>query len=434
MKKLLSLVAMLALAAACVPHVATAGLRGAFDPITLGPNYQTGIPNGFQTPAARPGALISDGGVSGIEEFFAFTTRSQQLGNESSREIWLGINVSQGGFLFDPPDCRSPLLRDPTGTISYTDPSWSADGRFLAYVKTDHTALQSSLWVQEFQISDVTLDATTPVGAPILVVPEVPLVAARHPNWSPDGTTLVYDSNASGLSIDLYKVQVFPTVGSPVRLTFVDNRAEQNPAYAPDGVRIAFDTNQFGPNVIEILDTSTNVTTLAETNFKPVSHTYPRWSSDGGSIYYYAPQAEDAQQNTDIWKLDLATQSKCDILFDGNGDLNADVSRILHHTADGVPYNQIYIESQAAGNGLIIWRANAVTSCVPPLPMVIEASPTTLNLGSSGQNLSFTVSFPAETQAAGYQAQSFNGPLEGVRCRRTIVRSPLFLGLAPRTD
>ncbi|HEX7078821.1 MAG TPA: FlgD immunoglobulin-like domain containing protein, partial [Candidatus Eisenbacteria bacterium] len=46
----------------------------------------------------------------------------------------------------------------------------------------------------------------------------------------------------------------------------------------------------------------------------------------------------------------------------------------------------------------------------------------------------FTVSFPAETQAAGYQAQSFNGPLEGVRCRRTIVRSPLFLGLAPRTD
>lgn len=431
MKKLLSLVAMLALAAACVPHEATAGLRGSFDPITNG----IGLPNGTQTPAIRPGFNGATGGLQSVERYLSFTSRSLIVGQETSREIYLCRNVDQiAARVADLADARQTLLKDPTGLVSYADPAWSADGRYLAYVQTDKSAITTALYVQEYELSTNLVTASTPVGAPILVVAAVPNVANRHPNWNPDGQTLAFDSNASGNSIDLYKVQVFDSmgnvaVGAPVKLTFVDNRAEQNPAWAPDGVRLAFDTNLFGPNVIEILDTSTMVTTLAETNFKTVSHSHPRWSSDGLSIYYDCPQNEDPAQNTDIWKLDLASQSKCDILFDGNGDVNVDVSRLVNHTRDGVEFNPYYFETNGGTLGLCIWRSNFVTSCVPALPMGIAVSPATLNLGSNGQDITFTMSFPAETKAAGFQCQSFNGPAEGVRMRRTIFPSPTFLGL-----
>lgn len=445
MKKLLSLVALLALAAAFVPHEATAGLRGAFDPITTGPNVANGIPNGMQTPAIRPGRFISNGGAT-VNEYLTFTTRSQVVGFETSREIWQTYNMSQVGFLFDTPDqTRLPLLRDETGHISYTDPAWSPNGLYLAYVKTDKTALQSEIWVQKFALGADLASSVVPDGSPILVVSLTPGIANRHPAWSPDGLDLAFDSNKSGLSADLYRVHVFDSydangvgaanVGSPVRLTFVDNRAELDPSWSPDGTRLAFSTNQFGPNVIEILDLSTLGTSLAETNFKTVTHNHPRWANDGSnSIYYDAPENEDQQQNPDIWRLDMTTQSKCDILFDGNGDVNVDVTARKNLTKDGVPYNSLYFESQAAGFGLIIWRANYVQACVPPLAMGIDISPTTINLDANGNDVNVTLSFPAETQAAGYQAVSFNGPLEGIRMRTTILRSPLMLGIRPKID
>lgn len=449
MKRLLSLVAVVALVASVMPGTGFAGFRGAFDPIGRGDIpaadgvlFGNGLANGEQTPVARPVPVGAGNGVALMERWVSFTTRDQVVGFESSREIWQMLNRTQPATLVATiAEARSKVLGDPTGVVSYIDPKWSPNGKYLAYVLTDTHVTSSALIVQEFTVSTNMFTSITPVGDPIVVMPNIAGVRNRHPDWSPDGNSLVFDSDASGLSIDVYTIQVFPTVGTAVRHTFVDNRAEQNPVWAPDGSnRVAYDTNRFGPNVIEIVDLNTNGLSLAETNFASVSHSHPGWSSDGASIYYDAPESEDPQQNQDIWKLDLASQAKCPIHMDGAGDVNVNVSRYVNHTPDGIAYNNIYYESQAFGlaPGIVIWRANPIQSCVAPLPMAIEFSPQTINIKSDGNPdhgnnpldpLTATLSFPPETQAAGYQALSTNSPREGLRLRvSSLFSTPLMFG------
>jgi hypothetical protein len=431
MKKLLSLVALLALAAALPAEEATAGLRGSFDPLSIGSEFNNGIANGCQTPALRPLPFSANGGVAKIEMWYCFTTRSQTPGQESSREIWMARNSQQiGRIVEDILDARQPLKKDPSGLVSYTDPAWSPNGKYLMWVETDNNLTHTALYYQEYMVSTDRATAGTTVGAPVLVLGPTVGVKYRHPDWSPDGNSIVFDSDATGLSVDLYTMSIFP-LGAPVRRTFVDNRGESNPAWAPDGVRIAYDTNKFGPNVIEILNTSTNALSLAETNFATVSHSNPDWDA-ASNIYYDAPQSEDNQQNQDIWRINPVTQAKCPILFDARGDVNVSVSQLTNTTIDGISYSTYVFESQATGALLGIWRGNPVQSCLAPLTMGVDVSPKTINIdapANGNSEIELTLSYPPETLAAGYVCRAANVGGEGMRMRTTILASPTFMGL-----
>ena len=404
---------------------ADAGFRGSFDPITI----DSQIFNRCETGAWRPLPA-----TDGVERFFCFTTRSAVPGREGSREIWLHRNVARAGVNMPLSEARVPMLRDPTGTASFLDPAWSMDGRFLAYVETNFFGLSPAIYVQEYTISDLIEEAATPVGDRILVVPGDPNVSLRRPDWSPDGRSLAFESTVSGLSFDIYTIEVFPAVGTPRRRTFDDRFAEQSPAYNPDGNRIAFTTNMFGPACIAIaeLDTpSPHVVTLAELNPAPVYHTTPNWSSDGKSIYYHAPAEEDADENPDIWMLNLETKAKCSIAVDGlTADSDPDVSSYVHETPDGIPFNYFLFTSMQ--NGPHVWRGQHIYNCVSPLPMSVQTQPN--KPGSSAGKMTVTLTFPDATIAAGYQCSSFDGPLEGVRLRLNFVPSPTLEGLLPIGD
>ena len=243
MKRLLGLVAVVALVASMMPGTGIAGLRGAFDPTGRGDlaaadgvAFGNGLANGEQTPAARRAPFGAGNGIPNLERWVTFTTRDQVVGFESSREIWQMFNRQSSPTLVATiAEARSRILGDPTGVISYIDPAWSPNGKFLAYVQTDTHVTSSALMVQEFTASTNMFTSIAPVGSPITVIADMPGIRNRHPKWSPDGNSLVFDSDATGLSIDVYTVQVFPTVAAPVRHTFVNNRAEQNPAWAADG-------------------------------------------------------------------------------------------------------------------------------------------------------------------------------------------------------
>ena len=339
-------------------------------------------------------------------------------------------------------DARAPLLRDITGMTSYLDPSWSPDGRFLAYVQTDAVGSSPTIYVQEFQVSEDIAAAIVPVGAPILITPPMPSVSNRHPGWSPDGNSLVFDSTVSGKSFDIYTVAVFPSVGVPERQTFDDVHAEQAPAWSPDGTRIAYTTSYYGPAMIAIVDLTTpqpHTWSFVELDGgAPVNHMKPGWSSDGQSIYYHAPRLENQDQLPDIWKLDLETKAKCAISIDITADSDPDVSRYVHQTPDGIPFNYFLFTSMAGAaagfQGPNIWRGQLTYNCFAPLPMGVNIQPNTIQLGSSGQTVGATLSFPPETVAAGYQSASYDGPLEGVRMRLTVIASPTIAGTTPIAD
>jgi len=429
MKKLLSVVAILILAGALLPVQSHAGLRGAFDPLT----NVSGFVNGAEQGALRIGNNRVSATAGTTERYFAMTTRSMMVGSETVREMWLHDNTSQAGAALAL--YRTPLLLDPAAIISYADPAWSPNGDYLAYVKTDKNVTFGEIWVQKFTKS-TTITSVVPTGPAILVVGGGSGVINRRPSWDPTGNKLAFDSNVNG-SYDLFTVDVFPAVGMPNQITFNATKAEQMAAWSPDGTRIAYATNVFGPFIIKVLDLSTvphpTDGVPAEANFAPVTHLNPAWSFVPGEnvLYYDAPAGEDVNSPTNLWRLDLNTQGKCEISIDARGDYDVDVSRLTNTSRDAIKYNYLIFSSTGANFGLNIWRSNWIQSCIAPLPMGVSITPSTWNLGSGGP-VDVDITFPPETQAAGYQAQSYNGPLEGVRMRTSIVSSPTMWGIAAR--
>jgi hypothetical protein len=426
------------LALALVPRPASATLRGVWDFITNGGAFNTGLPHGAQQPALRPGATFSTGGHQTVEQWFAFTTRSTVVGHEGSRSIWLARNQDQIGFrVTDILDARRPLLRDPTALISYNDPAWSPDGRYLAYVETDAGATRTSIYVQEYLLGNDAATASTAVGEPLLVVPHTFGRLTLSPAWNAAGDAIAFSSAAGGTR-DIWVVSIDApsrTVGTPVRVTFDNLRSETEPSWGPGG-RIVYATNKFGPIALEIVNIDDGTFTMAETNFIPISHRNPSFSPDGAAIYYEAAEDENPDLNPNIWRLDLANQTKCEIFLDTYGDSDPDVSRITNTTTDGIPYHTFLMSSQAAGFGICIWRGSAV-ACAPELPLGVRITPSVLNRDSNGNNITVTVTMPPEVRALGYRAyvdvfdhgKGIPAGFEGIKNRTTILASPTFLGM-----
>lgn len=449
MKRLLSLVAILILAGALLPAPTHAAYRGAWAPLTFINAAGAPFVNGAEQGALRPGRTFTSASIGTADAFFAMTTRSLIKGSETVREMWLFLDRDRAGLSFAPPD--APILIDPAAHISYADPAWSPDGKWLAYVKTDGNVTFAEIWVQKMRMGVSSTDVvgaalpdTLPDGStmpPILVAGGGVGVINRHPAWSPDGNSLVYDSNASGLSIDLYTIQVFPSLGLANRITFNDSKGEVTPAWSPDGSKIAYCSNKFGQFLLFVLDLSTvpNPTDgeFAETNPAPVTHATPKWSWIPGEhvLFYDAPAGEDQNAPPSLWRLDLDTQAKCGFAIDSRGHYGVDVSHITNTTADGIKFPYVIFSSTASNLGLHIWRGDYVTGCVAPLPLIASFSPNTVNAdggGKKGQGataITLNMSFPPETQAAGYQCLSFSGPREGVHMRTIRIQSPTVEGV-----
>ncbi|HEY3155416.1 MAG TPA: FlgD immunoglobulin-like domain containing protein [Candidatus Eisenbacteria bacterium] len=449
------------LAASLLPVKGQAGLRGAYDPITLGDPL---IKAKF-SPVLRGVPTRGAGSASSpkLEHWIAFVTGSQVFGFESTGEIYGQVNIDQA---FAREFVPVALEVDPTAAVSYIDPAWSKDGKWFAYVQTDNFVSAASIYVQQFDIDPTLSVHGDKLGSPILVADGTGGKHHRHPAWNPSATQIAYDSDQFG-SIDLWTVNVnldatahTGTVDEASRTRHqvgldgdpgtLNGKAEFKPDYSPDGTKIAYVTNRFGAFQIQIVTLTSSglgeTSVSTETSPAPITHDNPSWSSDGLSLYYDAPANEDPANPQDIWKLDLPTGAKCGMSVDLAGDVDPDVSQYTNPTREGILFNYFLFISQASGFGVQVWRGEYVQNCVPPLQMSVVISPKQMSVGDSvGQFFPGTIeadlSFPPATIAAGYVCRAANQPnnsglpeptKEGIRVRKSIIPSPTMLGVTQK--
>ena len=147
-------------------------------------------------------------------------------------------------------------------------------GWWLAAATVVAVAIGSRYWLQPKADSSVVPRLADPVQVTSAVGVE------GRPDWSPDGRTLVYESNQSG-NWDIWVTQV--GAGPPVNRTAEFPTDERRPRWSPDGSQIAFTSSLQGPGcfIMSSLggDTPRRVTTSAAGLVHGVA-----WSANGTEL------------------------------------------------------------------------------------------------------------------------------------------------------
>jgi Tol biopolymer transport system component len=101
---------------------------------------------------------------------------------------------------------------------------------------------------------------------------------ATQPHWSPDGSTLVFQSFRDGT----YQLWTVGRDGQGLKQLTKNDYDNREPQFSPDGKRIAFCSDQSGSNDVWLLDPATGAQTRITTGDSEEG--MPAWSSDGRRI------------------------------------------------------------------------------------------------------------------------------------------------------
>jgi Tol biopolymer transport system component len=149
-------------------------------------------------------------------------------------------------------------------------PDWSPDGRTLAIIYNPaHPGIDFELF---------TMNAAG--GGFKQLTDSAGYQYFENPDWSPDGSKLVYGADLAGNS-DIYVAD--PNGANQLQLTF-DEAADRSPAWSPDGSQIAFETNRDGNWEIYLMNADGSG--LVNISNHENRDQWPSWSPDGTRIAF----------------------------------------------------------------------------------------------------------------------------------------------------
>ncbi|MGH9258257.1 MAG: protein kinase domain-containing protein, partial [Vicinamibacterales bacterium] len=177
------------------------------------------------------------------------------------------------------------------------DLTWSADGRYLAYVDAAQQPSETTqLWV--LRLSDG--HATTLAGGRSNI---------RRPKWSPDGRYLYYVSNRVGPP-DLWRQRIAEdgsAVGDPERVT--TGLEVRGAAFSADGTKVAYSKGRWVSNIWRVPILENRPATWADAmqmTFEQAFIEFLSVSRDGRLLAY----SSDRAGNQDLWLLPIGGEAR----------------------------------------------------------------------------------------------------------------------------
>jgi len=204
---------------------------------------------------------------------------------------------------------RSRLTRS---TEIKRHPNWSPSGNMLVYESLPAISKSQPSKPEQWKLWLISSDGK---NARQITSREG---SDTNPSWSPDGSAIAFDSNIDGnydirLITNINKVI---TGASPLYAKLTDNKWDnRNPEWSPDGSKIIFQSNGKGSwDIMEIGVDGTNLNTVVATQSDEIE---PDWSSDGKWILYSTNESDD---HYEIRAINLPEQSEQIILSSPDND------------------------------------------------------------------------------------------------------------------
>ena len=187
------------------------------------------------------------------------------------------------------------LILENSADTAYVWPALSPDGRKIAFVKmTNSNAAPEDqsldIFVADVDAGNVTRLTHTPGHEHV-------------PQWSPDGTKIVYDLTPVGGAGDIW---VMNANGTDKRRLTSDPANESHPSFSPDGTEILFASRRDGDNEIYVMDASGG--NLRRLTSNSASDWSPSWSADGQRIVFHSKR--DGNQEIYVMDRDGSKQGR----------------------------------------------------------------------------------------------------------------------------
>jgi len=237
----------------------------------------TGVQYSSLNPAVA--SVDNQGGVQGVAVGHAGIVGATQWGKADTVDVYVQgeilLNSSRRGnvptlFAFDraTPSHMTPLTRD--SAAQQLDPAPSPDGSRVAYVTDRDGNLEIYLMNADGSGPQRLTNTTATEGAP---------------SWTPDGSKIVYASNAAGAATGTFHIWIMNADGSGQRQLTQGASNDFQPAVSPDGKTIAFTSDRDGGGNYNIYLMNVDGSNPRPFTKELVPETSPVWLADGELAY-----------------------------------------------------------------------------------------------------------------------------------------------------